>query len=104
MIAAARADGHVDEAEEAAIDRALRVLPLEVRASLTMVMMRPADAAAIAARAKSNRERAEIYAASFAMSGRDHPDEVAWLASLAAALDLTAAQAARIEERIDAPS
>ena len=88
MISAARSDGHIDTAEAARIEAALRDLPVAVRATLTTAMMRPADPAAIAARAGSNQERREIYAASVLMTGADYPDEVAYLARLADALGL----------------
>jgi len=97
MIAAARADGHVDEAEAARIETALRDLPLALRANLTTVLMRPADVVAIAARADSDQERREIYAASVVMTGADHPDEVAYLAQLAGALGLPPDQVQAIE-------
>lgn len=102
MIAAARADGHIDAAEAAAIEAALRDLPLAVRAGLTTAMMRPADPAAIAARARSGQERREIYAASVVMAGEDHPDEVAYLAALARALDLPPDQVAAIRADLTA--
>jgi len=90
LISAAKADGHIDEAENAAIEAALRDLPLDVRASLTTTLMRPADAAAVARRATSDQERREIYAASVMITGRDHPDEITYLDTLARALDLPA--------------
>jgi uncharacterized membrane protein YebE (DUF533 family) len=102
MIAAAKADGHVDEAEHAAIEAALRDLPLPVRASLTTALLRPVDAEAIAARATSDQERREIYAASVLITGRDHPDEIAYLDRLARALGLSADEVAAIEAGAEA--
>lgn len=102
LVAAAKADGHIDEAEQAAIESALRDLPLSVRANMTTVMMRPADAAAIAARATSDQERREIYAASVLLTDRDHPQEAAWLSTLATALNLPADQVAAIEAGLEA--
>jgi uncharacterized membrane protein YebE (DUF533 family) len=71
MVAAARADGRIDDDEQARIDAALRDLPLPIRANLTTVMMRAPDPDAIARRAGSDQERGEIYAASVLMSGTD---------------------------------
>lgn len=102
LVAAAKADGHIDDTERAAIEAALRDLPLAVRANMTTVMMRPADAAAIAARATSDQERREIYAASVLLTDRDHPQEAAWLASLAAAMNLPADQVAAIDSDLQA--
>jgi uncharacterized membrane protein YebE (DUF533 family) len=100
MIAAAKADGTIDAAETARIEAALQELPMAVRAGLTTAMMRPADPAAIARRATSDQERREIYAASALMTGRDHPDEAAYLARLAGALGLPADQVAAIEAEL----
>lgn len=104
MITAARADGQIDEAEQAQIDRALRDLPLPVRANLTTVMMRAPDPDAIARRARSDQERGEIYAASVLMCGGDDPAERDYLSRLAGALGLTAAQVAALDNGVNSPT
>jgi uncharacterized membrane protein YebE (DUF533 family) len=100
IISAAKADGHIDAAEERAIEAQLEWVPDLVRAQLASALLRPANAEAIAAMATSDQERREIYAASVLACGKDHPDEVNYLATLARALKLPAAQVVAIEAGI----
>lgn len=98
MVAAAKADGHVDEEEESAIEAEVEDLPVSVRELLADMMARPASPEAIAARARSEQEGREVYAASALLCGRDHPDEVAFLDRLAGALGLGRDEARAIED------
>lgn len=97
MISAAKADGHIDAEERARIESAMADLPADVRSELGAALLGPADAAEVARHAGSGQERREVYAASYAVSGRDHPAEAAYLDRLATALGLTSAEVAAIE-------
>lgn len=97
IIAAAKADGHIDDAEARAIEEQMAELPEPVRARVASALLRLADAEAVAAMATSDQERREIYAASVLACGKDHPAEVAYLAALARALNLPATQVVAIE-------
>jgi uncharacterized membrane protein YebE (DUF533 family) len=99
MVAAAKADGHIDEEEHSAIEAELEDLPDSVKGLLGEAIAAPADPAAIAARVLPGQER-EIYAASALLCGRDHPEEVDYLDRLARALHLSEAEAQRIEAEV----
>lgn len=100
MISAAKADGHIDDTERAAIEAQLAEWSPDLRAALTSDLMRAADPAAIAAMAQSDQERREIYAASLVLCGKDHPAEAAYLTNLAAALALPADVVAEIDREM----
>jgi uncharacterized membrane protein YebE (DUF533 family) len=101
MVAAAKADGHIDEEEESAIEAELEDLAPPVRATLAEAMRRPADPEAVARLARDRAEARDLYAASALLCGGDHPLEVEYLARLAAALGLSPAEARAIEEGLD---
>jgi uncharacterized membrane protein YebE (DUF533 family) len=102
MVAAARADGHIDADERAHIDGRLAEMAPDARAALAAELDRPLDAAAIAAMADSDQARAEIYAVSATICRADHPMERAWLDALAGALRLEPAVAREIEAQTSA--
>ena len=66
MIAAARADGHIDDAERARISDKLRLSGIggEAEQFLLAELEKPVDVDAIVAAAKTEAQRAEIYTAS----------------------------------------
>lgn len=97
IIAAAKADGHIDEAERKLIEAQMADLPDAVRGTLATALLAPADPVAVAARATSDQERREIYAASVMAVGKDHPDELVYMDKLARALGLPPEQVAAIE-------
>jgi uncharacterized membrane protein YebE (DUF533 family) len=99
MVAAARADGHIDAEERGMIEAKLGEMGGDARAALAAELDRPLDAHAIAAMADSEQAKAEIYAMSALICGGDHPMERAWLDSLSAALGLEPAVAREIEAR-----
>jgi uncharacterized membrane protein YebE (DUF533 family) len=99
MIAAAKADGHIDAEERGMIEAKLGEMGGDARAALAAELDRPLDAHAIAAMADSEQAKAEIYAMSALICGGDHPMERAWLDSLSAALGLEPAVAREIEAR-----
>jgi uncharacterized membrane protein YebE (DUF533 family) len=97
MVAAAKADGHVDEEEESAIAAEMEDLPEAAQSLMRAAMAGTLAPEEIAARVGGGQEAREVYAASALLSGRDHPGEVAHLDRLARALGLTEAEAREIE-------
>lgn len=93
MVAAAKADGSVDEAEMAFIKAHKNVDADGLKAALNTAP----DAKAIAKLADSPQAAREIYAVSCRVATDDNPLERAYLDSLAIALDLDPELAARIE-------
>ena len=97
MVAAAKADGHIDEEEHSAIEADIEDLPASVRGLLGEAIAAPADPEGIAARVQGRQEAQEVYAASALLCGRDDPREVDYLDRLARALGLSEEEAHRIE-------
>ncbi len=99
MIAAAKADGHIDDAERAAIRNASLQIGLDddTRLMLEAELARPLDAAEIAAGADSPEAAAEIYLASLFVIDIDQPSERAYLDQLATALHLQPGLAQQLE-------
>lgn len=104
MLAAARADGHIDSAERARIQRLTMQLGLddELRLMIDAELARPLDLAELAAGAGDPAAATEVYLASLAVIDLNHPDERAHLDQLAAALGLDPALAAELEARATA--
>lgn len=100
MVAAAKADGHIDETERAMIESKLGELGPDARALLSAELDKPMDAAAIAAMADSDQARREVYAISALICGGEHAMEQAWLDNLARALGLDKAVTAEIEAQL----
>lgn len=92
MIAAAKADGHVTEAERARIDAQLASLGLgdDAAALIGAELDTPLDVARIAALARSEQEAAELYAASLLVLDDGAAGAADYLAALASALGLDA--------------
>jgi uncharacterized membrane protein YebE (DUF533 family) len=90
MISAAKADGHVDAAEQANIfaqmDR--MTLAAEDKAFVIDEIRKPLDIDAVARAARSPEEAAELYVASLLAVNVDHPAEKAYLDMLAARMQL----------------
>ena len=97
MVAAAKADGHIDEEEHSAIEAEIEDLPLSIRGLLGEAIAAPSDPEGIAARVQGGQEAREVYAASALLCGRDHPQEMDYLDRLARALGLPEDEARRIE-------
>lgn len=102
MVAAAKADGHIDAAERAMLEDKVEAMGRGARAMLAAELDRPMDAVAIAAMADGDQARREIYAISALVCGGEHAMERAWLDSLAAALGLDRPMVAEIEAQIAA--
>jgi uncharacterized membrane protein YebE (DUF533 family) len=105
MIAAAKADGHIDEAERAAIAQSLGEIGSGIGLDDTTRLMieaeldRPLSAAEIAAGADSPEAAAEIYLASLFVIDTANPAERGYLTELAAALNIQPALAAELEAK-----
>jgi uncharacterized membrane protein YebE (DUF533 family) len=97
LVAAAKADGHIDEEEHSAIEAEIEDLPLSIRGLLGEAIAAPSDPEGIAARVQGGQEAREVYAASALLCGRDHPQEMDYLDRLARALGLPEDEARRIE-------
>jgi uncharacterized membrane protein YebE (DUF533 family) len=90
MIAAAKADGHIDATEQTNIFAAMDKLPLdqEDKAFVMDELRAPLDVEAVARGARNLEEAAEIYAASLLAIDVDNPAERGYLQLLAARLRL----------------
>jgi uncharacterized membrane protein YebE (DUF533 family) len=90
MIAAAKADGHIDAREQAAIFAEMDRLPLDTddKAFVMDELRKPLDVDAVARAARTPEEAASIYTASLLAIDIDNPSERAYLGLLAARLDL----------------
>jgi len=100
MIAAAKADGHIDAKEQQSIFAKLDQLALDTEAKAFVIdeLRKPLDIEAVVAGATSPEAAVEIYAASLLAVDADDPAEQAYLAMLAARLKLDAGLKARIEQ------
>jgi len=90
MIAAAKADGHVDELEQQRIFRAVEKMdaPMETKGILFDLLQRPISIAEIVKGAVNIEQKTELYLASCLAINPDHPSEQAYLDQLALALQL----------------
>lgn len=104
MIAAAKADGHIDAEEQKRIFDRLDTLSLtaEEKAFVMDELRAPLDIDRIAALARGPEEAAEIYAASRLAIDPDTPAETAYLDTLAAKLSLAPALRAGLDREIAA--
>lgn len=90
MIAAAKADGHIDNEERARIASQLDAVGLsdEQKAFVAEELAKPLDVSAVAASGTTPKKAAEVYAASLLAIDPDGPAERGYLAMLAARLNL----------------
>lgn len=102
MVAAAKADGHVDEEEASAIEAEMEDLPESARRLIRTAMSGSLTPEQVAARVGGGQEAREVYAASALLSGRDHPGEAEHLDRLARALGLSEEEARGIEDSLHA--
>ncbi len=100
MIQAAKADGHVDDGERAAILG--RIGPIEgpAKAFLETELAAPIDVDRVASLADGPEDAAHLYAASLLAIDPDQPIEKAYLAALAEKLGLDAALVAEIARTV----
>lgn len=104
MIAAAKADGHIDATEQAGIFARLDALPLDAddKAFVIDELRAPLNIDAVAAGARTPEEAAEIYAASLLAIDVDNAAERGYLAMLAARLNLDAALVKHLHANVEA--
>lgn len=90
MISAAKADGHIDAAEQKTIFAKLDELDLDTEAKAFVMdeLRRPLDIEAVVRDATTPERAVELYAASLLAIDPDEPAEQAYLAMLAARLKL----------------
>jgi uncharacterized membrane protein YebE (DUF533 family) len=101
MIAAAKADGHIDMAEQKRIfGRMDGLVDSDSKAFLMDEMMAPSDLERVAAMANSPEMAMELYTASCLAIDLDHVEERAWLDKLAARLGLDPALTEEIEQSV----
>ena len=106
MIAAARADGHMDERERGLVEAELHRLEADpaLRARVDTELRRPVDPAEVAARAETPEKAAEVYLASVIVCDSTSTMERAYLDALATALRLPLDLKAELERRAAAES
>jgi uncharacterized membrane protein YebE (DUF533 family) len=104
MIAAAKADGHIDPTERASIKNAVHRLGLdgEVQRMLEEELERPLSPTGVADAADSPEAAAEMYLASLFVIDTQDPTERAYLNDLAAALKLDPALVGELEAKAGA--
>lgn len=99
MISAAKADGHIDQAEQRKIFAKLDELELDSESKAFVIdeMRKPLDIDSVVATATSPERAVEIYTASVLAVDADDPSEQAYLAMLAARLKLDPGLKAAVE-------
>ena len=97
MVAAALADGHLDDAERAALSERALTLGGDAEAFLAREIARPASVEALAAAAPTVEAAAEVYLAALVTIDPDTIAERAFLARLGTALKLDPALASHLE-------
>jgi uncharacterized membrane protein YebE (DUF533 family) len=104
MIAAAKADGHIDPTERASIHSAVHNLGVdeEVQQLIDVELERPLSPADVAAAADSPEAAAEIYLASLFVIDTQDPAERTYLDDLASALGLDPALVGQLEAKAGA--
>ncbi len=90
MIAAAKADGHIDELEQQRIFKAVEEmdLPMETKGTLFDLLRNPISIDEIVKGAVNIEQRTELYLASCLVINPDHPSEQPYLDQLVLALQL----------------
>jgi uncharacterized membrane protein YebE (DUF533 family) len=104
MIAAAKADGHIDEAERRHIFERVETLGLDAegKAFVFDALAGQAGVSEIAALAATPEQAAEIYLASRLAVDIGQPEERAWLEALAGRLRLPEGLAAHLDRQVEA--
>ncbi|MEC4766493.1 tellurite resistance TerB family protein [Halomonas sp. CUBES01] len=101
MIMAARADGHIDEQEQALITEQIDELGADqdMHNWVERQLKAPLDAQALASEADSPQAAREMYLISVAVTDEQNPMERAWLDQLASALELSPDMARELEQQ-----
>lgn len=103
MIMAARADGHIDEQEQALITEQIDALGAdqEMHHWVEQQLKAPLDAQALAREADSPQAAREMYLISVAVTDEQNPMERAWLDQLASALNLPKEMTTELERQAE---
>ena len=106
MIGAAKADGLIDDAEQAAIIQQINSSDLEKPAAeiLLSELQKPLDVEAIAAAADSPESAVEIYLASLLLTDKSNAQEQSYLSKLSQALKLDSKLVADLETQAFSPA
>lgn len=101
MIAAAKADGHLDERERGLVQAELHRLDDDpaLRARVDAELLRPVEPAEVAAGVEGPQQAAEVYLASLIVCDTTGTMERAYLDALAAALQLPPSLKTELEQR-----
>ncbi len=101
MIAAAKADGHIDSAEQERIFSAIETMQLspDLKALVLDLLRRPLTVNDVAHGIDGLEQKAELYTASCLAIDEDDPRERAYLDQLALAMSLPAGLAAQIRQQ-----
>ncbi|MDP1932232.1 MAG: tellurite resistance TerB family protein [Gammaproteobacteria bacterium] len=104
MIAAAKADGHIDAQEQKVLFEQVEKMGLdaESKAFVFDALTRPVDIAAIASSAKGIEQATELYLISRIAIDVDHPAERAYLQALGHKLNLPADLIAHLDHQVEA--
>jgi uncharacterized membrane protein YebE (DUF533 family) len=104
MVAAAKADGHIDAQEQqrlfAEIER--MTLDAETKGAVFDLLSKPITLEAVGASATNEEQAAELYLASRIAIDPDHPDEQAYLKNLAQKLSLPTDLVAHLDRQVEA--
>ena len=101
MIAAARADGHIDESEQGHIFNAVQQMEMtsEMKGKVFDLMRQSISVADLARGVESIEQKSELYLASCLVMNPDHVAELAHLDELASALALPAGLAQQLQSQ-----
>ncbi|MBU0725193.1 MAG: tellurite resistance TerB family protein [Alphaproteobacteria bacterium] len=104
MIGAAKADGHVDAAEQKLLFEQVEQMGLDAEAKgfVFDALGKPVDLAEIAGAAQTQEQAAELYLVSRLAIDPDHPAEKAYLEALAHRLNLPADLVAHLNRQAEA--
>ncbi|MEO0681753.1 MAG: DUF533 domain-containing protein [Pseudomonadota bacterium] len=100
MVAAAKSDGHVDQAELAAIQDKLAPLGADAQTFLIGELAAPLDPARVAATAPDSATAREMVALTAALIDPNDPPEALWLEQLADALGVAPALRVQIQKGV----
>lgn len=106
MIAAAKADGHIDAQEQKAIFEQVDKLGLDAQSKgfVFDALIKPVDLSALAASVQGIEQASEVYLVSRMAIDPEHPAELAYLDALAHRLNLPPELAAHLDHQVAAAS
>lgn len=104
MVAAAKADGHIDAQEQQRLFAEIERLQLdaETKGAVFDLLSKPITLEAVGGSAANEEQAAELYLASRIAIDPDHPDEQAYLKNLAQNLQLPAELVAHLDRQVEA--